>query len=834
MYESYFGFHGQPFQLNPDPAFFFNSRGHGRALAYLQYGVTQSEGFIVITGEIGAGKTTLVRMLLEGLDRQKVLPAQIVSTQLESGELLQAIITAFGIPSQGTSKAHLIATLEAFLTALAAQGRHALLIVDEAQNLDPRAVEELRMLSNFQLGNKALLQSFLVGQPELRRLLESPSMEQLRQRVTASYHLGPLGIEETQGYVQHRLKHVGWSGRPSFDEGAFDSLYRWTGGVPRRINRLCNRVLLASFLDGTDVVNEALVERTALELRQEIGESDFTPSVIPQRAPAAPAVAPQAVEPEPIAAEAADPQPQVEPEAVPVDAAAADSTRAGLDADVAELATLAEVDPLAIEPVSDDLLEDVDALLALSARQLAVIAARVQADSELDLESVAQRVMLEQPTAPLPPTAVERTQRAGMPHRAGVVLCVADTASAALKFAALAKRMAEQAGAPRMVLVNPGLKATVWPWEQMDRLLPSLEIGLHLGAPAGADLERVLPLVFERFGRVLDEFSPVAVLTLGEGDALLASALCARRRHVPLIRVEAGLHHACARPSINGALLDQIADLLFASARPGVLRGLQRQGIAAERVYSIAGLLQVDALAAVWKEVSTAYGAFMRHGLPIYLGPTWSEHAGAGTPYVLCGLTFDPNDPAAIADAVTTVLSLPQTDKVVWILDRAATPALRLLLADRPELAGSVVLVEGDGPRGAEMREQMDQARVLCREVDVLPDQLSMLRGANWALLEPGQVLVDAADLLNVPTLLNVNGRLVPADAIGVAVTDGLESAADPRDAVSAWIAGIEPGSVRESLADGGGGAVEILQAHLRGWIGRQQGAVPVPVAVAA
>ena len=832
MYESYFGFHGQPFQLNPDPAFYFNSRGHGRALAYLQYGVTQSEGFIVITGEIGAGKTTLVRMLLEGLDRQKVLPAQIVSTQLESGELLQAIITAFGIPSQGTSKAHLIATLEAFLTALAAQGRHALLIVDEAQNLDPRAVEELRMLSNFQLGNKALLQSFLVGQPELRRLLESPSMEQLRQRVTASYHLGPLGIEETQGYVQHRLKHVGWSGRPSFDEGAFDSLYRWTGGVPRRINRLCNRVLLASFLDGSDVVNEALVERTALELREEIGESDFTPSVVPQRTPAL-AVASPAAEQPPAAPLVVDtPRSHESPAvAVAVDVVAIDATNPVEDADIDALAA---ADPLEIESGGEDLLEDVDALLAVSARQLAVIAQRVQADSELDLESVAKRVMVERLIAPVSATPVERTQRAGLRPRAAVVLCVADTASAALKFAALAKRMSEHPDAPRMVLVNPAAKATVWPWEQMERLLPALEVGLHLGAPAGARLERVLPLIFERFGRVLDEFNPVAVLTLGDGDALLAGALCARRRHVPLIRLEAGLHHVCATPSINGALLDQMADLLFASARPGVLRGLQRQGIAAERVYSIPGLLQIDALAAVWKEVSTAYGAFMRHGLPIYLGPTWSEHAGAGTPYVLCASTFDPNDPAAIAAAVTTVLSLPQTDKVVWILDRAATPALRSLLAERLDLTEQVVLVEGDGPRGADMREQMDQARVLCREVDVLPDQLSMLRGAHWALLEPGQVLADAADLLNVPTLLHVDGHLVVARTVGGQVGDGEQDGVDSQEALAAWIAGIEPGSTRESLADAGG-AVEVLRTHLSGWLSRQpQGIELPPMAVSA
>jgi general secretion pathway protein A len=273
MYESAFGFSGPPFQLNPDPAFYFNSRGHGRALAYLQYGVAQGEGFIVITGEIGAGKTTLVRMLLDGLDRQKVLPAQIVSTQLESGELLQSIITAFGIPSQNnTSKAHLIATLEAFLTALAAQGRHALLVVDEAQNLEPRAVEELRMLSNFQLGNHSLLQSFLVGQPELRRLLESPSMEQLRQRVTASCHLGPLSLEETQAYIEHRLRRVGWTQHPAFGPGAFESLYRWSGGVPRRLNRLANRVLLATFLDGAETVSADLIERTAGELRAEIGE----------------------------------------------------------------------------------------------------------------------------------------------------------------------------------------------------------------------------------------------------------------------------------------------------------------------------------------------------------------------------------------------------------------------------------------------------------------------------------------------------------------------------------------------------------------------------------
>src|SRR3954464_13381745 len=194
MYESHFGLTGAPFQLNPDPAFFYDSRGHRHALAYLKYGAHQGEGFIIVTGEIGAGKTTVVRALLESLDGNKVVAAQIVSTQLGSGDLLRAILIAFGVPAPSESKAHLISTLEAFMTSLAAQGKRALLIIDEAQNLGREAIEELRMLSNFQLGNHSLLQSFLVGQPELRTLLKSKAMEQLRQRITASCHLTPLDV----------------------------------------------------------------------------------------------------------------------------------------------------------------------------------------------------------------------------------------------------------------------------------------------------------------------------------------------------------------------------------------------------------------------------------------------------------------------------------------------------------------------------------------------------------------------------------------------------------------------------------------------------------------
>src|SRR5499427_6323297 len=177
MYESFFGFTGKPFQLNPDPSFYYGTRGHKRAFAYLEYGLYQSEGFIVITGDIGAGKTTIVRSLLEQLDSAKVVAAQLVSTQLEADDMLRAVGVAFGLPVRSVDKAILLASLEAFLCQLAVDKKRALLVVDEAQNLSPRAIEELRMLSNFQLGDQALLQSFLVGQPDFRQILQRPEME---------------------------------------------------------------------------------------------------------------------------------------------------------------------------------------------------------------------------------------------------------------------------------------------------------------------------------------------------------------------------------------------------------------------------------------------------------------------------------------------------------------------------------------------------------------------------------------------------------------------------------------------------------------------------------
>jgi putative secretion ATPase (PEP-CTERM system associated) len=269
MYEAFYGLTGKPFQLNPDPSFYFGSRQHRRAMAYLEYGLHQNEGFIVVTGEVGAGKTTLVRSLFGQLDSSKVIAANLVSTQLDADDMLRMVAAAFGIPTKNTEKSDLLLAIEAYLVSTAAKNKRCLLVVDEAQNLTPQAVEELRMLSNFQLKTHALLQSFLIGQPEFRAILQSPEMQQLRQRVIASCHIGPMDEDETRGYIEHRLKHVGWKDNPQFQPSAFKEIFGASRGIPRRINSVCDRLLLCGFLAEKREFGQAEVAEVAEEFEQE-------------------------------------------------------------------------------------------------------------------------------------------------------------------------------------------------------------------------------------------------------------------------------------------------------------------------------------------------------------------------------------------------------------------------------------------------------------------------------------------------------------------------------------------------------------------------------------
>ncbi|MGQ8364689.1 XrtA/PEP-CTERM system-associated ATPase [Glaciecola sp. 1036] len=272
MYESYYGLNSKPFQLTPDPAFFYQSRLHQRAMSYLQYGLSQAEGFIVITGDIGTGKTTIANSLLDNIE-DDILAAQIVTPKLSPDELVKMVASKLMIPVEGKSKSEILEVLEQFLNQLAANGKRALLLVDEAQNLPLETIEELRMLSNFQKDGKPLLQSFLLGQAELQQILRAPNMEQFRQRIVASCHLTPLSRDEMEEYVVHRLTHGGCERHDLISKEAFDEIYKFTNGVPRKVNTLMDRVLLYGFLEEL----ESIQLKDAAQVIDEVKAEMFVP-----------------------------------------------------------------------------------------------------------------------------------------------------------------------------------------------------------------------------------------------------------------------------------------------------------------------------------------------------------------------------------------------------------------------------------------------------------------------------------------------------------------------------------------------------------------------------
>ncbi|MBL4629737.1 MAG: AAA family ATPase [Paraglaciecola sp.] len=269
MYENYYGLTSKPFQLTPDPKFFFGSKWHKRAMSYLQYGLSQAEGFIVITGDIGTGKTTIANSLLDDM-QEDIVAAQIVTPKLSPDELVKMVASKFNVPIRGSSKSEILIDLEAFLMDLHKQGKRALLLVDEAQNLPLETIEELRMLSNFQAAGKPLLQSFLLGQEELQPILRAPNMEQFRQRIVASCHLAPLTDIECQGYIEYRLQHAGWDGRALLSAGAYDRIFQFTHGIPRKINTLMDRILLFGFLEDLKTLDEETVENVIKEVSEEM------------------------------------------------------------------------------------------------------------------------------------------------------------------------------------------------------------------------------------------------------------------------------------------------------------------------------------------------------------------------------------------------------------------------------------------------------------------------------------------------------------------------------------------------------------------------------------
>jgi general secretion pathway protein A len=305
MYDQFYGFTGRPFQLTPDPHFYFESGTHRKAMSYLGYGLAQGEGFIVITGDVGAGKTTLVGHLMNTIDSNRLTAVKLVSTQVEGDDLLRLVAEQFGIAWEGESKAELLRSMEQYLREQARAGRRTLLIVDEGQNLAVSALEELRMLSNFQLGGHSLLQIFLLGQPEFRQtLFHSPALEQLRQRVIATHHLDPMEPEEVEPYILHRLGKVGWTGNPSFSPDAFEEIFDYSEGVPRKLNVLVSRLLLYGAVEQMNRITAQNVRSVVAEIEADRGIDAATRAPLPVDQVVAAAAVAVAPTPAPFAAPA--------------------------------------------------------------------------------------------------------------------------------------------------------------------------------------------------------------------------------------------------------------------------------------------------------------------------------------------------------------------------------------------------------------------------------------------------------------------------------------------------------------------------------------------------
>ena len=559
MYETHFGISGPPFQLSPDPSFYFDSLGHHEALSTLRRGLADPTGFVVVSGEIGAGKTTLVRTLLAELDSSRLVVGQVLTTQLDDTELMRSLVMSFGLPAKAETPGALNDILQNFLTSLTQDGRRAVLIVDEAQNLHRSAFEWLVQMEKGKVVGRAPLKICLVGQPELRDLVASGDLLALRERVSAQCHLGPLGLNETGAYIRHRLAKVGWSGVPSFEPGAFEEIHRWTGGIPRRINLLCNRLMLSRFLSSQVKIDVEAVAATAQDLRAEIGDTS---------APPPPAAAPSAA-PAPVATPAPSPAP-----ALPV---------------------LRE----AVKPARPS------APIKVKAPAQAPAPATVDVDLEVDIG--------EPPGAAQPALPPLRSGEESRP-----LLCVVGGQGEHVKAAALMHALAGRPELPVTLLVRCYANSA---FERHRDMFAGLDVAgrlVSLGIAGGTYAGRAAELM-KRFEFVVDHCQPAAVIVFDGSDAALSCGLVASRKGLPVLHVGAGLRSGTNTDAadITRRLADQLSDVLY-TAEPQANQQLAQEGVAGERIQFVGNPL-ADALQIALRTKLPVANPRERLGLPANL-----------------------------------------------------------------------------------------------------------------------------------------------------------------------------------------------------------------------
>jgi general secretion pathway protein A len=272
MYKSFFRLRENPFNVNPDPRFLFRTNSIEEALASLAYGIRTRKGFILLTGEVGTGKTMLLNKLLDWLHQQQVATAFVFNTHVSASHLFDFIMADFGIPCESREKSHQVLALSRWLLERYRAGETAALVIDEAQNLTPRVLEEIRLLTNLETSTEKLLQIVLSGQPELEKKLKRPELRQLRQRITLRCRTAPLSLEETHGYITERLHIAGANGEPIFAPEAIQSIYHHTRGIPRVINLLCDHALISAFAGEQRLVSPELIEEVAAEFELDLSD----------------------------------------------------------------------------------------------------------------------------------------------------------------------------------------------------------------------------------------------------------------------------------------------------------------------------------------------------------------------------------------------------------------------------------------------------------------------------------------------------------------------------------------------------------------------------------